>query len=210
MLPRRRPVDGRRANLRDHPAAPVRRLPLKPRGTRRASGAPFPLRGFDLCHGPPSLCPHPSISCIVPASGRTACSPATLRDADLTPRQFAILQAVADKSGLSQTDIMAATGIDRSSTAELVRRLVTNGVCSGGGRGGMRASTQCASQPMAANCWRLARRRPALPRTHCCYRFLKSNVRLSSRCSRESPSPMPPERLSMPGASQSTTFGGAR
>lgn len=48
-------------------------------------------------------------------------------DPDLTPRQFAILQAVADKSGLSQTDIMAATGIDRSSTAELVRRLVTNG-----------------------------------------------------------------------------------
>ena len=50
-----------------------------------------------------------------------------VRDADLTPRQFAILQAVADKNGLSQTDIMAATGIDRSSTAELVRRLVTNG-----------------------------------------------------------------------------------
>jgi len=49
------------------------------------------------------------------------------RDTDLTPRQFAVLQAVADKSGLSQTDIMAATGIDRSSTAELVRRLVTNG-----------------------------------------------------------------------------------
>jgi DNA-binding MarR family transcriptional regulator len=40
-----------------------------------------------------------------------------VRDPDLTPRQFAILQAVADKSGLSQTDIMAATGIDRSSTA---------------------------------------------------------------------------------------------
>ena len=50
-----------------------------------------------------------------------------VQDPDLTPRQFAILQAVADKSGLSQTDIMAATGIDRSSTAELVRRLVTNG-----------------------------------------------------------------------------------
>jgi DNA-binding MarR family transcriptional regulator len=50
-----------------------------------------------------------------------------VRDPNLTPRQFAILQAVADKSGLSQTDIMAATGIDRSSTAKLVRRLVTNG-----------------------------------------------------------------------------------
>lgn len=46
---------------------------------------------------------------------------------DLTPRQFVVLQAVEDKSGLSQTDIMAATGIDRSSTAELVRTLVNNG-----------------------------------------------------------------------------------
>jgi MarR family transcriptional regulator, temperature-dependent positive regulator of motility len=38
----------------------------------------------------------------------------------LTPRQFAILQAVAETNGLSQTDIMAATGIDRS-------RLVSHG-----------------------------------------------------------------------------------
>ena len=46
---------------------------------------------------------------------------------DLTPRRLAVLQAVADKNGLSQTDIMAVTGIDRSSTAALVRTLVTNG-----------------------------------------------------------------------------------
>ena len=46
---------------------------------------------------------------------------------DLTPRQLVVLQAVADKNGLSQTDIMAVTGIDRSSTAEMVRTLVTNG-----------------------------------------------------------------------------------
>jgi DNA-binding MarR family transcriptional regulator len=38
------------------------------------------------------------------------------------------LQAVADKNGLSQTDIMAVTGIDRSSTAALVRTLVTKGL----------------------------------------------------------------------------------
>ena len=49
------------------------------------------------------------------------------RDIELTPRQFVVLQTVAENNGLSQTDIMAATGIDRSSTAELVRRLVTNG-----------------------------------------------------------------------------------
>jgi DNA-binding MarR family transcriptional regulator len=45
----------------------------------------------------------------------------------LTPRQFAVLHAVSENDGLSQTDIMAATGIDRSSTADLVRRLVTSG-----------------------------------------------------------------------------------
>jgi DNA-binding MarR family transcriptional regulator len=45
----------------------------------------------------------------------------------LSARQFAILQAVAKADGLSQTAIMAATGIDRSSTAELVRRLVAQG-----------------------------------------------------------------------------------
>jgi DNA-binding MarR family transcriptional regulator len=51
----------------------------------------------------------------------------SVRTSDLRPRQFIVLQAVADNDGLSQTDIMAATGIDRSSTAELVRTLVTNG-----------------------------------------------------------------------------------
>jgi DNA-binding MarR family transcriptional regulator len=46
----------------------------------------------------------------------------------LTPRQFAVLEAVSEADGLSQTAIMTATGIDRSTTAELVRRLVTNGL----------------------------------------------------------------------------------
>jgi hypothetical protein len=36
----------------------------------------------------------------------------SVRNSEITPRQFAILQAVADKSGLSQTDIMAATAIE--------------------------------------------------------------------------------------------------
>ena len=50
-----------------------------------------------------------------------------LPEAELTPRQFAVLEAVAQKDGISQTDIMHATGIDRSSTADLVRRLVKGG-----------------------------------------------------------------------------------
>jgi DNA-binding MarR family transcriptional regulator len=48
-------------------------------------------------------------------------------EADLTPRQLAVLEAVAANNGLSQTDIMAATGIDRSSIAELVKRLIKHG-----------------------------------------------------------------------------------
>jgi MarR family transcriptional regulator, temperature-dependent positive regulator of motility len=47
---------------------------------------------------------------------------------DFTPRQFMVLQAVAENEGLSQMDIMAATGIDRSSVADLVRRLVKQGL----------------------------------------------------------------------------------
>jgi DNA-binding MarR family transcriptional regulator len=45
----------------------------------------------------------------------------------VTPRQFAVLQAVAEAEGLSQTDIMKKTGIDRSGTADLVRRLISHG-----------------------------------------------------------------------------------
>jgi DNA-binding MarR family transcriptional regulator len=48
-------------------------------------------------------------------------------DANLTPRQLAVLEAVAANNGLSQTDIMAATGIDRSSIAELVKHLIKHG-----------------------------------------------------------------------------------
>jgi len=47
--------------------------------------------------------------------------------ADLTPRQFAVLEAVSRNEGLTQSGIMDATGIDRSSTSDLVRRLVKDG-----------------------------------------------------------------------------------
>lgn len=45
----------------------------------------------------------------------------------LTLRQFMVLQAVAEASAPSQTDIVTATGIDRSSVSDLVKRLVTHG-----------------------------------------------------------------------------------
>jgi DNA-binding MarR family transcriptional regulator len=45
-------------------------------------------------------------------------------DADLTPRQFAVLLTVAGIDDPSQTDLVEATGIDRSTIAEMVRRMV--------------------------------------------------------------------------------------
>ena len=42
---------------------------------------------------------------------------------DLTPRQLAVLVAVAENEGLSQTDLVERTGIDRSTLADIVKRL---------------------------------------------------------------------------------------
>jgi DNA-binding MarR family transcriptional regulator len=42
---------------------------------------------------------------------------------DLTPRQLAVLITVAQNEGLSQTGIVDRTGIDRSTLADIVRRL---------------------------------------------------------------------------------------
>ena len=45
-------------------------------------------------------------------------------DSDLTPRQVAVLGIVAANEGVCQTGIVAVSGIDRSSMADIVRRLV--------------------------------------------------------------------------------------
>ena len=46
----------------------------------------------------------------------------------LTQRQFAVLEAVSARSGLTQTDLVKATGIDRSTLADLVARMTTKGL----------------------------------------------------------------------------------
>ncbi len=48
--------------------------------------------------------------------------------ADLTPRQFAVLLGVAQSDDPSQTDLVEATGIDRSTIAEMVRRMARKGL----------------------------------------------------------------------------------
>lgn len=45
-----------------------------------------------------------------------------------TQRQFAVMEAVSAKSGLTQTDLVRATGIDRSTLADLVARMTAKGL----------------------------------------------------------------------------------
>ena len=45
-------------------------------------------------------------------------------DLDITPRQFAVLERIAEQEGLSQTDLVERTGIDRSTMGGLIQRLV--------------------------------------------------------------------------------------
>ncbi len=47
---------------------------------------------------------------------------------DLTPRQFAVLLTVSKNEGLSQTDLVMLTGIDRSTLADIVRRMLKKGL----------------------------------------------------------------------------------
>jgi len=46
----------------------------------------------------------------------------------LTPRQLAVLMTVAENEGLSQTGIVDRTGVDRSTLADLVKRLKGRGL----------------------------------------------------------------------------------
>jgi DNA-binding MarR family transcriptional regulator len=47
---------------------------------------------------------------------------------DLTPRQYAVLVTVSQNEGLSQTHLVERTGIDRSTLADIVRRMLKKGL----------------------------------------------------------------------------------
>lgn len=49
---------------------------------------------------------------------------AEIGSSNLTPRQFAVLLTVQQNEGLSQTDLVRKTGIDRSTLADMISRLI--------------------------------------------------------------------------------------
>ena len=46
----------------------------------------------------------------------------------VTQRQFAVLAAVESREGLTQTELVALTGIDRSTLADMAARMITKGL----------------------------------------------------------------------------------
>ena len=46
----------------------------------------------------------------------------------MTPRQYAVLITVSQQEGLSQTHLVEKTGIDRSTLADIVRRMLKKGL----------------------------------------------------------------------------------
>jgi DNA-binding MarR family transcriptional regulator len=53
---------------------------------------------------------------------------AEMKGGDLTPRQYAVLVTVANNEGISQTGLVDRTGIDRSTLADIVRRMLKKGL----------------------------------------------------------------------------------
>jgi DNA-binding MarR family transcriptional regulator len=53
---------------------------------------------------------------------------ACVGESEITPRQFAVMAAVARDPNASQTKLVGATGIDRSTLADLVKRLLKKGL----------------------------------------------------------------------------------
>ena len=47
-----------------------------------------------------------------------------------TPRQYEVLHVVAQNAGLSQTDLVGHTGIDRSTLADMIARMMKKGLLS--------------------------------------------------------------------------------
>ncbi len=53
-----------------------------------------------------------------------------MKETSLTPRQFAVLLTISEFEGLSQTGLVDKTGIDRSTLADIIRRMLKKGLVS--------------------------------------------------------------------------------
>jgi len=97
-----------RAYLRDHPSAPVRRIPL---GLNASGG----FGRFGDCPWAEDRMLSSVLHLLLRVGQRADRLFGDQVENGITLRQFLVLQVVAEASGPSQTDIVRATSIDRSS-----------------------------------------------------------------------------------------------
>src|SRR5882762_6784944 len=86
-----------------------------------ASKGPKKTDGFDLSQAPSHLLRR----CVQYANDLFSREPGA---SDLTKQQFTVLAAVEQNEGMSQTDLVGITGIDRSTLAEMIRRMIERGL----------------------------------------------------------------------------------
>lgn len=85
------------------------------KGPRKANS------GFDLSQSPSHLLRR----CVQFANDLFSREPGV---SELTKQQFTVLAAVEQNEGMSQTDLVGITGIDRSTLAEMIRRMIEKGL----------------------------------------------------------------------------------
>jgi DNA-binding MarR family transcriptional regulator len=88
------------------------------KGPRKAADG-----GFDLSQSPSHLLRR----CVQFANDLFSREPGV---SELTKQQFTVLAAVEQNEGMSQTDLVSVTGIDRSTLAEMIRRMIDKGLLS--------------------------------------------------------------------------------
>ena len=76
----------------------------------------------------PARASRPCTCCTVPVSALRCCSPTKPARPTSRPRQYAILASVSQNPDISQTGLVEQTGVDRSTLADIVRRLVKKGL----------------------------------------------------------------------------------
>jgi DNA-binding MarR family transcriptional regulator len=85
------------------------------RGPKKADG------GFDLSQAPSHLLRR----CVQYANDLFSQEAGS---SDLTKQQYTVLAAVEQNEGMSQTELVNITGIDRSTLAEMIRRMIEKGL----------------------------------------------------------------------------------
>ena len=87
------------------------------KGNRKASGAQSEARDFDFTRSPIHLLRRAQQRALEVFNKEVGAS-------GLTPRQFVVLLAVQENEGLTQTDLVNRTRIDRSTLADMISRLI--------------------------------------------------------------------------------------